>query len=77
MLSEKTLGLKIKPTKCEIFFLVVTSPKNVDRHFWHLSIDFNPGSGSEHQAVNHELIILDSPLGLKLQRAFLEETVLN
>ena len=47
MFSEKMLGLKIKPTKCESFFLVVTSPKNVDRHFWHLSIDFNPGS--EHQ----------------------------
>ena len=30
--AERTLGLKIKPTKCEIFSLV-TSLKNDDRQF--------------------------------------------
>ena len=41
-----TRGLKTKPTKCEIFSLV-TSLKNADRQFKHLSKNFSPGS--KHQ----------------------------
>ena len=44
--AEKTIGLKIIPTKCEIFYLV-TSLKNDDRKVQHLSKNFAPGS--KHQ----------------------------
>ena len=44
--AERKLGLKIKPTNCEIFSLVTTL-ENDDRQFQHLSKNFAPGS--KHQ----------------------------
>ena len=53
----EALGLRIKPRKCE-FFSLMTSLKNDNRHFQHLSKQFAPAPVSKRQReMNLSLLV--------------------
>ena len=62
--ADKTLGLKLKPTKCESFFLV-TSLKNDDRPFSNLVILGSPlGPKSQADLSEKKIIELEIVNGI-------------
>ena len=69
--AEKTLGLKIKPTKCEIFFLGDVTEK---RRLAILTA-FQKICPGIKTPTKDELIILGSPLGSKAQVELLEKKI--
>ena len=71
--AEKTLGLKIKPTKCDIFVLRdITEKRRLT-----IVASFQKLCSGIKTPQKDELIILGSPLGAKSQADLLEKIIVE